>query len=249
MIVFLASRANLQSKRLRDRIQNRFGDTFENVRRRRAEPREAGPYRVVADVTPRQFLGDGEYPATTARVEIGFRLQTGEPHEYYWFDWIEPDRSLLVGRHQDDTHDDLGPVHLQVNDGATPVAHDPAEFVDSHPLEVVERRLDSLPDAILAVEWEQGRPAGLDSAATGRDTVGCNQLNCARRTSGGTAMFGVDRRSDLHVSTADSMRRGQVRAWCFRKCRKQASVPNRTNMIFPNMIFSSTIIQSIFIVS
>ena len=49
MVVFLANRANLQNKRLHDRIQNRLSGEFENVRRRRAEPREAGPYRIVAD--------------------------------------------------------------------------------------------------------------------------------------------------------------------------------------------------------
>jgi hypothetical protein len=166
MVVFLADRSNLQSKRLHDRIRNRISDEFENVRRQRAGPREAGPYRVIGDVNPRQFLDDDGYPVTTARIEIGFRLQTGEPHEYYWCNWIEPERSLLVGWHQDGTHDDLGPVHLQVNDGATPVVHEPAEFVDSHPLDVVERRLDSLRDAVRSVEWEHGRPVGLDSAAT-----------------------------------------------------------------------------------
>jgi hypothetical protein len=106
---------------------------------------------------------------TTARVEIGFQLQTGEPHEYYWFNWIEPDRSLLVGWHNDDTHDDLGPVHLQVNDGATPVSHESAEFIDSHPLDVVERRLHLLRDAVLAVEWGQERPVGVDFTAIGRE--------------------------------------------------------------------------------
>ncbi len=164
MVVFLANRANLQSKRLHDRIQNRLSGEFNNVRRRRAEPRETGPYRVVADVNPRQFLGDEMYPVTTARIEIGFQLRTRVAHEYYWLHWIEPERSLLVGWHQDDTHDDLGPVHLQVNDGATTVAHEPAQFIDSHPLDVVERRLNSLRDAVLAVEWEQGRPAGLDAS-------------------------------------------------------------------------------------
>jgi len=82
MVVFLANRANLQSKRLHDRIRHRLSGEFDNVRRRRAVPREAGPYRVVADVNPRQFLDDDEYSVTTARVEIGFQLQTGEPHEY-----------------------------------------------------------------------------------------------------------------------------------------------------------------------
>jgi hypothetical protein len=163
MVVFLANRANLQSKRLHDRIRNRLDGVLDNVRRRRAEPREAGPYRVVGELNPRQFLDDDAYPVTTARVEIGFQLQTDEPYEYYWFNWVEPERSLLVGWHQDDTHDDLGPVHLQVNDGATAVVHQRARFIDTHPLDVVERRLDALPDVVAAVEWEQGRPVGLDS--------------------------------------------------------------------------------------
>jgi len=166
MVVFLANRANLQSKRLHDRIQNRLDGTFENVRRRRTEPREAGPYRVVGDVNPRQFLGDDEYPETTARVEVGFQLQTGEPLEYYWFNWIEPERGLLVGWHQDDTHEGLGPVHLQVTDGSTAVDHQRAQFIDSHPLDVVEQRLDSLQTAVFAVEWEEGRPVGLDCSAS-----------------------------------------------------------------------------------
>jgi hypothetical protein len=168
MVVFLANRANLQTKRLHDRIQNRLSGLFENDRRRRTEPREPGPSRVVADVNPRQFLDD-EYPVTTARIEIGFQLQTGESHDHYWFNWIEPDRSLLVGWHQDDTHDDLGPVHLQVNDGTTPVAHEPAQFIDAHPLAVVEHRLTSLRNAVPAVEWEDARPVELDSATPIRE--------------------------------------------------------------------------------
>ncbi|MGM0371674.1 MAG: hypothetical protein ACQEQJ_04115 [Halobacteriota archaeon] len=162
MVVFLANRANLQQKRLHDRIQSRLSGEFENVRRRRAEPREAGPYRVVAEVAPRQFLDDDGYPVTAARIEIGFQLQTGDPYEYYWFNWIEPERNLLVGWHQDETHDELGPVHRQVNDGGTPVAHESATFLDSHPLAVVDYRLNSLRDVIPAVEWAQGRPVGID---------------------------------------------------------------------------------------
>lgn len=166
MVVFLANRANLQSRRLHDRIQNRLGAEFDDVRRRRTEPREAGPYRVVGEVNPRGFLADAEYPATAARIEVGVRLRPGEPYEHYWFNWIEPDRSMLVGWHQDDTHDDLGPVHLQVNEGSTAVDRRPARFVDSHPLDVVERRLGELRDAVLAVEWDDGRPVGLDPSVS-----------------------------------------------------------------------------------
>jgi len=167
MVVFLANRENLQSKRLHDRIQNRLSGAFENVRRRRAEPREAGPYRVVGEVNPQEFLREDEYPVTTARVEVGVQLQTGEPDEYYWFNWIEPERSLLVGWHQDETHEELGMVHLQLNDGATVVDHQRAQFIDSHPLDVVEQRLNSLQAAVRAVEWGQGRPVGLDTSASG----------------------------------------------------------------------------------
>jgi hypothetical protein len=165
MVVFLANRANLQSKRLHDRIQQRLSGEFEDVRRRRAEPREAGPYRVVIDVNPRQFLGHDDYPVTTARIEIGFQLRTNDPYEYHWFNWIEPERSLLVGWHRDGTHDDLGPVHLQVNEGTHAVDRQRAQLVDSHPLDVVERRLTAFDEAVLAVEWEQGLPVGLDTAA------------------------------------------------------------------------------------
>ena len=166
MVAFLADRANLQSKRLHDRFKDRLSADFQNVRRRRADPREDGPYRVVGDVNPRHRLGDDAYPTTTARVEIGFRLQTDDPYEYYWVNWIEPDRGLLVGWHQDGTHDDLGPVHLQMNDGSTPIDRQPARFVDSHPLDVVEQRFGELEDAVRAVEWDDGRPTGLDSSAS-----------------------------------------------------------------------------------
>jgi hypothetical protein len=166
MVVFLANRANLQHKRLHDRIQHRLNGEFENVRRRRAEPREAGPYRVVGEVNPRQFFDVDEYPVTTARIEIGFQLRTNDPYEHYWVNWIEPDRSLLVGWHQDGMHADYGPVHLQVNDGSKTVDHHSAQLIDSHPLDVVERRLASLHDAVFAVDWEQGRPIGLDGAVS-----------------------------------------------------------------------------------
>ena len=166
MVVFLANRANLQRKRLHDRIQSRLSGEFETVRRRRAEPREPGPYRVVGEVNPRQFLADDACPVSTARVEIGFQLQTGEPYEYYWFNWVEPERNLLVGWHQDDTHDDLGPVHLQINNETTVVERQPAVFIDSHPLDVVARRLHSLQDAVGAVEWNQQRPIGFDMSAS-----------------------------------------------------------------------------------
>ena len=166
MVVFLADRTNLQSKRLHDRIKHRIRAEFTGVQRRRAEPREPGPYRVVGEVDPRGFLKDENYPTGTARIEIGFQLRTDDPHEYYWFNWIEPDQRMLVGWHQDETHDELGPVHRQVNDGSVAVDHEPARFIDAHPLDVVSRRLETLSDLVCAVEWDGGRPVGFESAVS-----------------------------------------------------------------------------------
>jgi hypothetical protein len=152
MVVFLADRTNLQTKRLHDRIKNRIQDDFENVRRRRAEPREPGAYRIV-----------GEYPTENARVEIGFRLRTDDPYEHYWINRIEPDSGLLVGWHQDDTHDELGPVHLQLDYESETIDRVSASFIDSHPLDVVGRRLSSLEDTVSDVEWQDGAPTGFRS--------------------------------------------------------------------------------------
>jgi len=168
MVVFLADRSNLQTKRLHDRIKHKIGSEFVDVRRRRAEPREPGAYRVVGETNPRAFLADEARPATVARVEIGFRLRTEDPYEHYWINWVEPERNVLVGWHQDSTHDDLGPVHLQLNDGSAVVDRKPAVFLDTHPLNVVSRRLNALEETVSAVEWdeERRRPVGLGDSPT-----------------------------------------------------------------------------------
>lgn len=164
MPVFLANRSNLQTKRLHKRLQHRFQTdaVFANARLERAKPRDPGPYRVKAQTDPQAFLGDRTYPTTSARIEIGFDLFTADLHGHYWLNWIEPDRNLLVGWHQDDTHSDLGEVHLQVSDGDRPVAHEPATFIDAHPLDVFSQRLKRLPTVVQAVEWSGGRPSGFD---------------------------------------------------------------------------------------
>jgi len=157
MVVFLADRSNLQTKRLHDRIKQMLKSEFRNVRRRRAEPTEPGAYRVVGETDPQAFLGNEDHPATTARVEIGFRLRTDDTYERYWINWIESDRETLVGWHQDDTHEDLGPVHLQMNHGSEVTERKTAEFVDSHPLDVVARRVDALKDIVPSADFEEGR--------------------------------------------------------------------------------------------
>lgn len=163
-MVLLADGGGLGNKRVHRRIKNRFQTdaAFDAVRLRVASHRERGPYRVVAETNPRTFLGDSRYPTQMARLEIGFDLQAGTDHDWYWFNWIEPERSLLLGWHQDDDHPEHGPVHLQVTQSNTSVDHKPAQFIDKHPMAVVAARLDQLPDAIDAIRWENGEVVGVD---------------------------------------------------------------------------------------
>ena len=164
-MIFLANRRNLQLRRLhRERIANRFesDNLFTDVTFSRASRRSPGPYRVAAKTDARLFLDDASYPTSEARIEVGFdRVGTSE-RDQYWINWVEPKRSLLVGWHQDDTHPEFGDVHLQVSDADTTVEHLSAEFIDSHPLDVLSHRLSQLPKTVQAVQWANNRPTGFD---------------------------------------------------------------------------------------
>jgi hypothetical protein len=156
-MIFLAGRSHLRVRQLHNRIKNRLKtDTdFHTVTCKPAGLREPGPYRATAETDPRDFLDDDSYPAKNARLEIGFQIQTPEKYEYYWFNWIEPGRDFLLGWHQDRDHSSLGEVHIQVNDQTGPVDHKQATFINKHPLAVVEARLEQLPQALSAVQWDQ----------------------------------------------------------------------------------------------
>lgn len=166
MVVFLAG---VQTRQLHRRIRTRFSTDgyFEAVQLRVAEPREPGPYRVVARTDPRLSLDDEAYPVGTARLEVGFELGAGgEPEpghgrDHYWFNWIEPEREFLLGWHQDDDHPALGPVHVQVNQGGEAVVRKRATVVEGHPMAVVEARLGQVADGLSRVEWRDGRVVGV----------------------------------------------------------------------------------------
>lgn len=164
MGLFLAGRGHIRTRSLHERIKNRFQSApdFGTVQLRVTGPREHGAYRVAATTNPRGFLDDDSSPVASARIEVGFELDGQAGNDSYWFNWIEPERNLLVGWHQDGNHPDLWPVHLQVNQDQTTVARERATFIDNHPMAVVEARLDQLPDALEGVQWNGDTATGLD---------------------------------------------------------------------------------------
>nr|WP_233357317.1 DUF6516 family protein [Halococcoides cellulosivorans] len=94
-----------------------------------------------------------------ARLEIRFWYPAGVDREYYRINWVEPDRDLMVGFHQDADHPDLGPCHIQHDHDDTPVDRHGAAFQDAHPLSVLDDRLQQFPTAIEAIRWSDGTPS------------------------------------------------------------------------------------------
>nr|WP_241964420.1 hypothetical protein [Halorubrum sp. 48-1-W] len=124
----------------------------------RYRPSRRRPRYVVADVDPTTFLSDA-YDVETARLEVRFWYPPGVDHEYYRINWVEPDRNLMVGFHQDADHPDRGPCHVQLDYEDVPVDRHGVAFLDAHPLAVLDDRLRQFSSAIDSIHWENGRPS------------------------------------------------------------------------------------------
>ncbi|MFA9518636.1 hypothetical protein ACERIT_15725 [Halopenitus sp. H-Gu1] len=156
-MIFLAGRDRYTQRTLlrdiHDRLTNQAG--CENVRYR---PSRRRPRYVIADIDTALFVG-GSSDAERARLELRFWYPAGVEYVYYRFNWIEPERNLMFGFHQDSDHQDFGPCHVQVNYEETPVDRYEATFLDMHPLSVLDDRLQQLPTALAAIRWEDGKPS------------------------------------------------------------------------------------------
>ena len=93
------------------------------------------------------FLGRS-YPIAEARLEVRFWFPADVEHEYYRLNWIEPDRDLMIGVHQDASHPDLGPCHLQLDYQGSVVDRQLMVFIDAHPLAVLEKRLQQFSEIL-----------------------------------------------------------------------------------------------------
>lgn len=156
-MIFLAGRDRYTQRTLlrdvHDRLTKQPG--CEDVR---YHPSQRRPRYVIADVDPTMFLRKS-YDVEHARLEIRFWYPAGVGHEYYRINWIEPERNLMLGFHQDADHQDLGPCHIQLNYENTPVDRHSAAFLDVHPLAVLDDRLQQLLPALDAVHWGNGTPS------------------------------------------------------------------------------------------
>lgn len=155
--VLLAGRTQLTTETVheavRDWLSNRGG--FRNVR---FAPSKIRRKQVHADVDPTVAFGvDGD--TSTARLEVQFEFPQDAGYDYYRVQWVDPDRNYSVGWHQDDHRDALGNCHLQLDYRDEVVDVHEADFLDGHPLNVLDARLKRLPDVLDEISWHEGEPS------------------------------------------------------------------------------------------
>lgn len=161
-MIFLANRANLDTRTLLTRIHNRFQTQVPNedspVEQVRYQTSTGNKVGVRATVTPDEFLRTS-HPVDEAEIQISFDFPQTYSYDFYMIQWVESDRDLMVGWHQDETHMNLGECHVQVDYQGETVQRADAEFLDVHPLNVLDRRLDDFVAILDALTWEDGVPS------------------------------------------------------------------------------------------
>ncbi|AWB28735.1 hypothetical protein HARCEL1_12715 [Halococcoides cellulosivorans] len=123
----------------------------------RVRPSRARPRSILARVTPSEFLGQG-YAIDEATLTVRFSYPNAVDYEYYVIEWSEEERDLGIGWHQDEDHPDLGECHFQIDHAGQTVDRRSATFLNDHPLEVLETRLDQLRAVLPRIEWAEGAP-------------------------------------------------------------------------------------------
>jgi len=160
-MIFLANRANLDTRTLLSRIFNRLqtrvsadGSPVDQVWYHTSTGNKVGVWAAIA---PSTFLGT-PYPVDEAELQVTFDFPQTHSYDFYRIQWVEPDRDLMIGWHQDGTHVDLGECHFQIDHRGETVQREEAAFLDAHPLNVFDRRVENLVDVLNGLTWDDGVP-------------------------------------------------------------------------------------------
>lgn len=166
-MIFLANRANLDRRTLLSRLHNRLQtqvttetSLIERVWYHTSSGNKVG---VRAAIDASAFL-ETTYPVDEAELHVSFDFPPNRAYDFYTIQWVESDREFMLGWHQDETHMDLGECHLQLDYQGKTVQREPATFLDVHPLNVFDQRIDHLVSMLPAVSWESDRPRVPDEA-------------------------------------------------------------------------------------
>ena len=160
-MIFLANRVNLDKRTLLTRIHNHLQSQV---------PAEDSPVKQVwyhtsagnkvevrATINAPTFLGTS-YPVDEAELHVSFDFPPNYTYDFYKIQWVEANRDLMIGWHQDETHMNLGECHFQIDYRGETVQREKAAFLDMHPLNVYDQRIDDLVDTLNALTWENELP-------------------------------------------------------------------------------------------
>jgi hypothetical protein len=160
-MIFLANRANLDTRtlltRLHKQLQTRVPNEDSPIEQVWYQTSAGNKVGVRATVTPETFLRT-PYPVDETELQVSFDVPQTHTYDFYTIQWVEPDRNLMLGWHQDETHMDLGECHFQIDYQETTVQRERAAFLDTHPLNVFDQRINELVDVLDALTWEDSGP-------------------------------------------------------------------------------------------
>lgn len=161
-MIFLANRTHLDKRTLLTRLHNRLqtqatteNSPVEQVWYHTSAGNKTG---VRATISAPIFLGS-EYPVDDAELHVSFAFPSNYLYDFYKMQWVESERNLMIGWHQDETHMDLGNCHFQIDYRGKTVQRNESAFLDSHPLNVFEQRTDDLVTILDALRWENDQPS------------------------------------------------------------------------------------------
>lgn len=160
-MIFLANRSNLDTRTLLSRLHNRLqtqvsveDSPIEQVWYHTSTGNKVG---VRATIAAAAFVGRS-YPVDVAELQVSFDFPPNYGYDFYKMQWVESERDLMLGWHQDETHMDLGECHFQLDHRGETVQREEAVFLDSHPLNVFDQRMDSLVDVLGEIRWDDDCP-------------------------------------------------------------------------------------------
>ncbi|PGF17208.1 hypothetical protein CP556_14575 [Natrinema sp. CBA1119] len=161
-MIFLANRSNLDKRTLLSRLHNRLqtqvpaeDSPIEQVWYHTSAGNKVG---VRSTVIPSKFL-DMPYPIDEAELHISFDFPQSHAYDFYSVQWVESNRDLMIGWHQDETHMDLGECHFQIDSQGETVQREQATFLDVHPLNVFDQRIADLVDVLDTIIWTDKVPS------------------------------------------------------------------------------------------
>jgi len=159
-MVFLVNRANLDRRtlyrRIHDSLASRTNKPDSPVESVRYYPSRANMEEVRARIDAPKFVGDA-YPVEDAEIHVYFDFPRGSTDRYRT-QWVETERELMVGWHQDETHPELGECHFQTDFEGETVYRKEAEHLDDHPMNIFDERVNAFPDILSSLSWESGTP-------------------------------------------------------------------------------------------